>query len=81
MMCRISSVAEVSIRWVLLRGNGGGGDRMSEVNYRRNGMKYSTTGKCWGIAPKAGVVSSDFEAKGTARPKSSRERRALKKDK
>ena len=21
---------------------------MSEVNYRRNGMKYSTTGKCWG---------------------------------
>ena len=28
---------------------------MSEVNYRRNGMKYSTTGKCWGMAPaKAG---------------------------
>ena len=27
---------------------------MSEVNYRRNGMKYSTTGKCWGVAPKAG---------------------------
>ena len=26
---------------------------MSEVNYRRNGMKYSTTGKCWGMAPKA----------------------------
>jgi len=23
---------------------------MSEVNYRRNGMKYSTTGKCWGMA-------------------------------
>ena len=27
---------------------------MSEVNYRRNGMKYSTTGRCWGMAPKAG---------------------------
>jgi len=54
---------------------------MSEVNYRRNGMKYSTTGKCWGMAPKAGVVSSDFGAKGTARPKSSRERRAMKKGK
>ena len=24
---------------------------MSEVNYRRNVIKYSTTGKCWGMAP------------------------------
>ena len=33
---------------------------MSEVNYRRNGMKYSTTGKCWGMAPKAGGFASDL---------------------
>lgn len=51
---------------------------MSEVNYRRNGMKYSTSGKCWGVAPKAGVVAGDTAAKGP-KPKSSRERRALKK--
>ena len=53
---------------------------MSEVNYRRNGMKYSTTGKCWGMAPKAGEFASDRPAKGP-KPKSSRERRAAKKGK
>ena len=53
---------------------------MSEVNYRRNGMKYSTTGKCWGMAPKAGGFASDLPAKGP-KPKSSRERRAAKKGK
>ena len=58
----------------------GGGDIMSEVNYRRNGMKYSTTGKCWGMAPKAGGFASDLPAKGP-KPKSSRERRAAKKGK
>ena len=47
---------------------------MSEVNYRRNGMKYSTTGKCWGMAPKAVGFSSDLPAKGP-KPKSSCERR------
>ena len=51
---------------------------MSEVNYRRNGMKYSTTGKCWGMAPKAGEFASDRSANGP-KPKSSRERRAAKK--
>lgn len=51
---------------------------MSEVNYRRNGMKYSTTGKCWGMAPKAGGFASDRPATGP-KPKSSRERRAAKK--
>jgi len=56
---------------------------MSEVNYRRNGMKYSTTGKCWGMAPKSGVVASDPDAARTLRlrSKSSRERRAMKKGK
>ena len=69
---------------------------MSEVNYRRNGMKYSTTGKCWGMAHhcshlltqatlrlvdmKAGGFASDLPAKGP-KPKSSRERRAAKKGK
>ena len=53
---------------------------MSEVNYRRNGMKYSTTGKCWGMAPKAGGFVSDLPPKGP-KPKSSRERRAAKKGK
>ena len=53
---------------------------MSEVNYRRNGMKYSTTGKCWGMAPKAGGFASELPAKGP-KPKSSRERRAAKKGK
>ena len=38
---------------------------MSEVNYRRNGMKYSTTGKCWGMAPKAGGFASDLPSKGS----------------
>ena len=63
---------------------------MSEVNYRRNGMKYSTSGKCWGVAPKAGARASDLPTKGPnppsqcyggQRPKSSRERRAAKKGK
>ena len=53
---------------------------MSEVNYRRNGMKYSTTGRCWGMAPKAGGFASDLPEKGP-KPKSSRERRAVKKGK
>ena len=53
---------------------------MSEVNYRRNGMKYSTTGKCWGMSPKAGGFASDLPPKGP-KPKSSRERRAAKKGK
>ena len=51
---------------------------MSEVNYRRNGMKYSTTGKCWGMAPKTGEFASDRPAKGP-KPKSSLERRLAKK--
>jgi len=52
---------------------------MSEVNYRRNGLKYSTTGKCWGL-PK--IRSKSEEGKGDAvKPKSSRERRAAKKGK
>jgi len=58
---------------------------MSEVNYRRNGMKYSTAGKCWGMAPKAGggrgATALPDVPKGAARPKSSRERRAMKKGK
>ena len=53
---------------------------MSEVNYRRNGMKYSTTGRCWGMAPKAGGFALDLPAKGP-KPKSSRERRAAQKRK
>lgn len=51
---------------------------MSEVNYRRNGMKYSTTGRCWGMAPKAGEFASDRPSNGP-RPKSSLERRLAKK--
>ena len=53
---------------------------MSEVNYRRNGMKYSTSGKCWGLSPKAGCIAGDLPEKGP-KPKSSRERRAQKKGK
>ena len=55
---------------------------MSEVNYRRNGMKYSTTGKCWGMAPVKvpGAGCSVPGAKGP-KPKSSRERRAAQKGK
>jgi len=52
---------------------------MSEVNYRRNGMKYSTTGKCWGV-PKVKSKSEEGRSEG-AKPKSSRERRAMKKGK
>ena len=48
---------------------------MSEVNYRRNGNKYSSSGKCWGLSPKIGKVK---EAETGTRPKSSRERRAAK---
>ena len=51
---------------------------MSEVNYRRNGNKYSSSGKCWGLAPKIGQVKA---ADNGPRPKSSRERRAAKKQK
>ena len=49
---------------------------MSEVNYRRNGLKYSTSGKCWGVPAKKAKVEGDER---TPKPKSSRERRALKK--
>ena len=52
--------------------------RVSEVNYRRNGNKYSSSGKCWGLSPKIGQVK--VEDKGP-KPKSSRERRARKKGK
>ena len=52
---------------------------MSEVNYRRNGQKYSSSGHCWGLAPKVGKVK--VEDPNTPKPKSSRERRALKKGK
>lgn len=55
-------------------------ETMSEVNYRRNGMKYSTSGKCWGMAPKSGEFASDRPSAGP-KPKSSRERRAAKKRK
>lgn len=48
---------------------------MSEVNYRRNGQKYSSSGHCWGIAPKAAKVKDNDS--NSPRPKSSRERRAL----
>ena len=51
---------------------------MSEVNYRRNGNKYSSSGKCWGLSPKIGKVK---EPPAGPRPKSSRERRAAKKAK
>ena len=51
---------------------------MSEVNYRRNGNKYSSSGKCWGLSPKIGKVK---EPDNGPRPKSSRERRAAKKGK
>ena len=75
---------------------------MSEVNYRRNGMnppsrlrrlrraRYSTTGKCYGMAPKAGGFASDPPSQGYGgqvlpvkgpKPKSSRERRAAQKGK
>lgn len=50
---------------------------MSEVNYRRNGQKYSSSGKCWGLSPKIGKVKAADP--NVPKPKSSRERRALKK--
>ena len=50
---------------------------MSEVNYRRNGMKYSSFGHHKSMAPKAGQVAGDM-AKDAPKTKSSRERRALK---
>lgn len=56
----------------------GWGCEMSEVNYRRNGNKYSSSGKCWGLSPKIGKVK---EVDNGPKPKSSRERRALKKGK
>ena len=58
---------------------------MSEVNYRRSGQKYSSSGHCWGLSPKVGNPPSHKAAEGRgfsfAAPKSSRERRALKKGK
>jgi len=48
-------------------------------------MKYSTTGKCWGMAPKAGggliEAALPDATKKCERPKSSRERLAGKKGK
>ena len=29
---------------------------MSEVNHRRNGQTYSSSGHCWGLSPKVGKV-------------------------
>lgn len=57
---------------------------MSEVNYRRNGMKYSSSGHCWGLSPKIGTLPSHKATEGKDNdptPKSSRERRAMKKAK
>ena len=51
---------------------------MSEVNYRRNGLKYSTSGKCWGVSNKKAVKIGGETA---PKAKSSRERRAMKKKK
>lgn len=51
---------------------------MSEVNYGRNGLKFSSGGKCWGLSPKIG---KEKELDNGPKPKSSRERRALKKGK
>lgn len=53
---------------------------MSEVNYRRNGMKYSSFGHHKSMAPKAGQIAGDL-AKDAPKAKSSRERRAMKKGK
>ena len=52
---------------------------MSEVNYHRNGQKYSSSGHCWGLSPKVGKVKA--EDPNVPKPKSSRERRAMKKGK
>ena len=52
---------------------------ISEVNYRRNGQKYSSSGHCWGLSPKVGKVKA--EDPNVPKPKSSRERRAMKKGK
>ena len=52
---------------------------MSEVNYRRNGQKYSSSGHCWGLSPKFGKVKAEDPT--APKPKSSRERRAMKKGK
>ena len=52
---------------------------MSEVNYRRNGQKYSSSGHCWGLSSKVGKVKA--EDPNVPKPKSSRERRAMKKGK
>ena len=52
---------------------------MSEVNYRRNGQKYSSNGRCWGVSPKVGNPPSHEATEGRgegSKPKSSRERRA-----
>lgn len=50
---------------------------MSEVNYRRNGMKYSSFGHHKSMAPKAGQIAGDL-AKAAPKAKSSRERRLMK---
>ena len=52
---------------------------MSEVNYRRNGNKYSSSGKCWGPV-KLKMENGECKMNGL-KPKSSRERRAAKKGK
>ena len=57
---------------------------MSEVNYRRNGQKYSSSGHCWRLSPKVGNPPSHKATEGRGdvpKPKSSRERRAMKKGK
>ncbi len=51
---------------------------MSEVNYRRNGMKYSSFGHHKSMASKAGQIAGD-QPSNAPKTKSSRERRALKK--
>ncbi len=54
---------------------------MSEVNYRRNGKKYSSCGPSRGrLAPKVHDVPASERA-GGPKPLSSRERHALKRGK
>ncbi len=51
---------------------------MSEVNYRRNGKKYSSCGPSKGrLSPKVGQLPGSERATGP-KPLSSRERHALK---
>ncbi len=54
---------------------------MSEVNYRRNGKKYSSCGPSKGrLAPKVGQLPGSERTTGP-KPLSSRERHALKRGK